>query len=228
MQSILCINSGTGFAQDPDGVAGLGCRRFGGFSMGLMAGFGNRWIRCESHWQQTAILEFESGENLNLESGQAECGFCTPEVVLGTPMKTAVFCLPIRFNRLGRHSTEPPIPSPIWRNRSALAQQVSFPEVAQGCLNASACNYDGNALIEDGSWFTSCLGCTDSNACNFDADATQDDENLSTRNKASTAKATAWPMWMRMGFVMNLKCRDAPIQQRSTFRKMPPMTTYAL
>ena len=60
----------------------------------------------------------------------------------------------------------------------ALGQQVSFPEVAQGCLNASACNYDGNALIEDGSCeFTSCLGCTDSNACNYDADATQDDEN---------------------------------------------------
>ena len=56
-----------------------------------------------------------------------------------------------------------------------------------GCTLPSACNYDPDALEDDGSCLiddacgvcggdgTSCTGCTDDTACNFDADATIDD-----------------------------------------------------
>ena len=102
----------------------------------------------------------------------------------------------------------------------ALGQQVSFPEVLQGCLDASACNYDGNALIEDGSCeSTSCLGCTDSNACNFDEDATQDNDSCEYPEQGLDCEGNCLADADADGFVMNLKCRDAPIQQRSTFRK---------
>ena len=43
-------------------------------------------------------------------------------------------------------------------------------KAAQGCTNSSACNYDSERSINDGSCeFTSCLGCTDAAACNYDA-----------------------------------------------------------
>lgn len=44
-----------------------------------------------------------------------------------------------------------------------------------GCTDASACNYDSNATLDDGSCDYNCLGCTDPNACNYDATAIQDD-----------------------------------------------------
>jgi len=45
-----------------------------------------------------------------------------------------------------------------------------------GCTNATACNYDATATIDDGSCdYTSCAGCTDATACNYDATATIDD-----------------------------------------------------
>ncbi|MCH2024030.1 MAG: DUF1566 domain-containing protein, partial [Saprospiraceae bacterium] len=44
-----------------------------------------------------------------------------------------------------------------------------------GCINSTACNYDNNATIDDGSCDFSCLGCTDSTACNYDLLATIDD-----------------------------------------------------
>ena len=58
-----------------------------------------------------------------------------------------------------------------------------------GCTLPSACNYDPEALEDDGSCLiddacgvcggdgTSCTGCTDAAACNYDADATIDDES---------------------------------------------------
>ncbi|MDC0231121.1 DUF1566 domain-containing protein [Aureispira] len=44
-----------------------------------------------------------------------------------------------------------------------------------GCINSTACNYDNNATIDDGSCDFSCLGCMDSTACNYDPLATIDD-----------------------------------------------------
>ncbi|MEC8362306.1 MAG: hypothetical protein VX002_08375, partial [Bacteroidota bacterium] len=43
----------------------------------------------------------------------------------------------------------------------------------EGCTDASACNYDSAAGIDDGSCeFDSCAGCTEIQACNYDAEAT--------------------------------------------------------
>ena len=61
-------------------------------------------------------------------------------------------------------------------------------DVYSGCMDEVACNYDENALIEDGSCFypnecgncdddLSCYGCTDIEACNFNTDATIDDSS---------------------------------------------------
>ena len=48
-------------------------------------------------------------------------------------------------------------------------------EVSCGCTDDSACNFDPNALNDDGTCDFSCLGCTDATACNYDPDATVDD-----------------------------------------------------
>ena len=177
----LHFNSGTSFAQDPDGVAGF-------WGAGDSAAFQleDSWLALGTAGDavnligiQAAILEFESGENLNLESGAGGMWFLYPGSGFGQPDENGRVLLgqfastgwvDIQLNLQYRAQSGETV--------QALSQQLTFPEVAQGCLNASACSYDGNALIEDGSCeFTSCLGCTDSNACNFDADATQDDEN---------------------------------------------------
>ncbi len=45
-----------------------------------------------------------------------------------------------------------------------------------GCMDSTACNYDPDATVDDGSCeFMSCAGCTDDTACNYDATATLDD-----------------------------------------------------
>jgi len=56
-----------------------------------------------------------------------------------------------------------------------------------GCMDATACNYDANAAIDDGSCLEldlcgicggssdTCNGCTDVDACNYDAEALNDD-----------------------------------------------------
>ena len=47
-----------------------------------------------------------------------------------------------------------------------------------GCLDEAACNFDSEALFEDGSCeYLSCAGCTDSYACNYDATATIADDS---------------------------------------------------
>ena len=44
---------------------------------------------------------------------------------------------------------------------------------AEGCLDASACDFDESAVVDDGSCeYTTCAGCMDSQACNFDDQAT--------------------------------------------------------
>jgi len=42
-------------------------------------------------------------------------------------------------------------------------------------MDETACNYDSDASIDDGSCTFDCNGCTDSSACNYDEYATQDD-----------------------------------------------------
>jgi len=54
------------------------------------------------------------------------------------------------------------------------ANGVCDEEEPVGCTISVACNYDPNAVFDDGTCdFTSCLafGCNDANACNFDPDA---------------------------------------------------------
>ena len=50
-------------------------------------------------------------------------------------------------------------------------------DVACGCTDDSACNFDPNALNDDGTCDFSCYGCTDAAACNYDPNATIDDGN---------------------------------------------------
>ena len=47
--------------------------------------------------------------------------------------------------------------------------------VGFGCTDATACNYDPDAVEDNGSCDFSCYGCTDPESCNYDADATIDD-----------------------------------------------------
>lgn len=44
-----------------------------------------------------------------------------------------------------------------------------------GCTDETACNYDSEAVNDNGSCNFDCAGCTDATACNYDATATQDD-----------------------------------------------------
>ena len=46
---------------------------------------------------------------------------------------------------------------------------------AEGCTDASACNFDSSAQVDNGSCDYACFGCTDAEASNYDANATVDD-----------------------------------------------------
>lgn len=64
---------------------------------------------------------------------------------------------------------------------------IQFPQAVMGCTDATACNYDPAAEVNDGSCLendacgvcggdnSTCGGCTDATACNYDADALVDD-----------------------------------------------------
>ena len=60
-------------------------------------------------------------------------------------------------------------------------EQVSEPEVIEGCTDSNATNHDPNATKDDGSCEYEeeepepILGCTDSDAENYDSNATEDD-----------------------------------------------------
>jgi hypothetical protein len=61
-----------------------------------------------------------------------------------------------------------------------VSQEVSFGQLTltvdlEGCTDSTACNYDPNATIDDGSCEYECLGCTDETATNYDATANIDD-----------------------------------------------------
>jgi len=50
------------------------------------------------------------------------------------------------------------------------------PGPVEGCTDPTACNYDPQATIDDGTCSGTCIdGCTDPTACNFNPDATEDD-----------------------------------------------------
>ena len=58
---------------------------------------------------------------------------------------------------------------------SSESTDVCVGDVVLGCTDATACNYNPDAIADDGTCDFSCLGCTDSTFCNFNPDATVDD-----------------------------------------------------
>lgn len=65
------------------------------------------------------------------------------------------------------------------------------PVSVSGCTDSTACNYDSNAVTDDGSCDYSCWGCTDSNSCNFDSTATIDDGSCEYDSCAGCMDSTA-------------------------------------
>ena len=55
------------------------------------------------------------------------------------------------------------------------SSEVCVGDIVLGCTDATACNYNSEAIADDGTCDYSCLGCTDSTFCNYNPDATVDD-----------------------------------------------------
>ena len=53
--------------------------------------------------------------------------------------------------------------------------QIGVDSCGLGCTDPSACNYDADASVDNGTCNFDCTGCTDPAACNYDDTATQDD-----------------------------------------------------
>ncbi len=64
-----------------------------------------------------------------------------------------------------------------------------------GCTDATACNYDPDATIDNGVCDFSCYGCTDPASCNYDPDATIDDGSCIGDGIPVTVSVTTdtWP-----------------------------------
>jgi hypothetical protein len=61
-------------------------------------------------------------------------------------------------------------------SETSLDYDVYCADITPGCTDATACNFDAAATVNDGSCeFTSCAGCTDVAAVNYDPTATIDD-----------------------------------------------------
>lgn len=63
----------------------------------------------------------------------------------------------------------------VW-NRALTDEEILAllgPEIPSGCTDTDACNFNDDAVVDDGSCIPS--GCTDSYACNFDAESGCDD-----------------------------------------------------
>ena len=50
-----------------------------------------------------------------------------------------------------------------------------FGDGVSACMDPEACNYDPDAIVDDGNCDYSCIGCTNELACNYNPDATVDD-----------------------------------------------------
>ena len=61
--------------------------------------------------------------------------------------------------------------------------QIGVDSCGLGCTDATACNYDPDATLDDGSCNFDCNGCTDPAACNYDATATQDDGSCTVNDE---------------------------------------------
>jgi hypothetical protein len=62
-----------------------------------------------------------------------------------------------------------------------------------GCMHSEACNYNPDALEDDGSCTYDCYGCMDPSACNFDATATLDDGNCAVYDECGTCGGDGIP-----------------------------------
>ena len=58
---------------------------------------------------------------------------------------------------------------------SSESTEVCVGDIVLGCTDAGACNYNPDAVADDGSCDFSCFGCTDATFCNYNPDATVDD-----------------------------------------------------
>ena len=61
--------------------------------------------------------------------------------------------------------------------------QIGLDSCGLGCTDETACNYDPDATLDDGSCNFDCNGCTDPAACNYDATATQDDGSCTVNDE---------------------------------------------
>ena len=58
---------------------------------------------------------------------------------------------------------------------SSESTEVCVGDIVLGCTDAGACNYNPDAVADDGTCDYSCFGCTDATFCNYNPDATVDD-----------------------------------------------------
>ena len=87
-------------------------------------------------------------------------------------------CLNVVYNGNGLYQTENSwaiVDADGVTIASGGAESGVVGDCGQGCTDPAACNYDAEAILEDGSCDFSCYGCTDAEACNYDESATIDD-----------------------------------------------------
>ena len=87
----------------------------------------------------------------------------------------------------------------------AEGMTLTFPEGVSGCIDATACNYNPEAIYDDGSCSvndacgvcggdnSSCGGCTDASACNFDVAAIVDDGSCVVNDECGVCGGTGIP-----------------------------------
>ena len=124
-----------------------------------------------------ALAAFEAGEDLTINSPAGGLWYVLPGQGAGAPDIDGRVLLG-QFASTGLVQVQLNLQYLVQSGEmiQAMEQWVEFPNLPSGCLDASACNYDSAAEVEDGSCeYTSCLGCTDDVACNYDASASAED-----------------------------------------------------